>query len=97
MTTAASQHPASRFKVGRCYSSPIRQRHAIVMSISNSWAGHEMVSFCFLNEHGTLGTARLNPSEFASRYFVAEGNASSAPRALADFYASNLGDPAHES
>lgn len=92
MTTATSQHLVSRFRVGGCYSSPIRKRYAIVLDVGRSAFGFEVIRFCFLNEHGTLGVATLTPDEFVARYFIAESD--TPPAKLTAYAATNPRKPA---
>lgn len=85
--TIATQSPAARFRIGGCYSSPIRQRYAIVLEVGRSAFGMEVVRFAFLNEYGTLGVATLTPDEFVARYFIAESG--DPPARLATYAATN--------
>lgn len=86
--TALFQSPNLRFKVGGCYSSPIRKRYAIVLEIGRSTFGFEVVTFAFLNEHDTLGVATLTPDEFVARYFIIESG--DPPLKLVEYASTNL-------
>lgn len=86
--SATSQHPASRFRVGGCYSSPIRKRYAIVLEVGRSVFGFEVIRFAFLNEHDTLGVATLPPDEFVARYFIIESG--DPPLKLVEYASTNL-------
>lgn len=85
--TALFQSPNLRFKVGGCYSSPIRKRYAIVLEVGRSTFGLGVIRFAFLNEHGTLGVATLTPDEFVARYFITESG--DPPAKLSAYAATN--------